>query len=277
MKKPDKAIRNLRIYLAVLFALLLVSLLLLSFDLGFSASLKRMGSALLPVFVLVVVVVIAVRYNNKMNKEGQILQLQDPDERIQKLQELWESGYYLNRQMNYYNNLSVCYFDKEEYEQALAAIRTAKEIQAQPQTKVKELRIGPATTTADLLWLNEILYLLSLDRLEEASQLLGQANETRLKSNMNLFLFFHHQTWLALRKGDAALAKQYLAQLNGPSFAGMLQKNPQPVYSLYLLQAECDLLENNRTSAALLLDDIIEHGTNLSTVNRAKQLRDTLL
>jgi len=200
-------------------------------------------------------------------KLSPIHKIDDPDERIKALEEILAK----NKKMDmafYYINLSVCYYEKMDYEKALELVLMA-ETHTKTKTHIAIPLLSPISATA-IIELNKAAYLAELNRVDEAESILdsldnGRGND-RLKQGIRL-----NRARLALLRRDTNAARQYINEVNSMSSQS---KDNTAKYAMLLLQAEIDVIDGDKQSAISKLDEITSGCRSPRILHRANELRE---
>jgi len=198
-------------------------------------------------------------------------EVQDPDEKIRKLEELYNKGHSQNAYPEHLNRLSLVYYEKGDFDKALELIRNAHGLAAD----TKAIRIGRGMTAAEVYRMNEITYLTALKQTDDAERLLDALNENRFNNGV-LYNFKTARARIAISKGDTLAAREFLSQAKALPPKGSKQTRSNLSWYLLLIEVECDLLERDEQAALSKLIDITSHCTYAPTVRRAEELKNNL-
>lgn len=199
-------------------------------------------------------------------------EMKDPCERIRKMEELCAEGFFKNRVL-YLNELSAVYYDKQDFIKALELNREACRI----QSGERDYQVNPGMTVSEMLRLNEITYLVALERFDEAESLLAPLNDDKCKNPVSLNLINTARAQIAIWKGDAKVARGCLRRVAGLSYKALTEERRVNISChLLLLEAECDLIERDPVSALAKLDDVLARSTWPANIKRAAELKETI-
>lgn len=191
-------------------------------------------------------------------RQAQDMSAVSPEERIQQLeQELAQGKYHQSTLPITYLNLSAAYYDKGDLERA---------IQFNTQAEIEMSMIPASESAYHVTEMNKARFLIDQNRLDEAAAILNRLENSGVKNKAALISMWLHQGNLAARQKDPARARYHFGQLAGSKL------QPGMKYHIMLLDAECDLLESNRTVAEPKLTEIIRDCTHLPTLRRAEEL-----
>ena len=103
---------------------IIITVLLMSMYFIVARNSKIAGMLFFPVlfvsfFVILILILIVIKIPKIIKKNRILSAIKDPDEKIQKIEELNNKGFYKNSLGEYLNNLSVAYYEKYDIEKAL--------------------------------------------------------------------------------------------------------------------------------------------------------------
>jgi tetratricopeptide (TPR) repeat protein len=223
-------------------------------------------------FVILILILIVIKIPKIIKKNRILSAIKDPDEKIQKIEELNNKGFYKNSLGEYLNNLSVAYYEKDDIEKALELIREAIQESNRAENNTKTIIIGKSVTATDIYRMNEVLYLILLGQIDEAEQLDNLIDESRLKHPIALNLLWNRRAQLAVCNGDALIARELLKKARDLPLKIPKGESDNNFYYSLLIEAECDLLEHNKETALSKLNEIAAQSTFAPTVKRAKEI-----
>ena len=215
--------------------------------------------------------VVAALYIYMLHKKlSPIHKIDNPDERIKALEETLAK----NKKMDmafYYINLSVCYYEKMDYEKALELVLMA-EAHTKGKIHIAIPLLSPIIAT-DIIELNKAAYLAGLNRVDEAESILDSLDKRlgndRLKQGIRL-----NRARLALLRRDTNAARRYINEVNSMPYQS---KDNTAKYGMLLLQAEIDVIDGDKPSATSKLDEIISGCRSPRILHRANELREANL
>jgi tetratricopeptide (TPR) repeat protein len=228
------------------------------------------GRLFYPLFLIcyfAVLILIIAKNNSKVTKATCILSaVKDPDEKIRKIEELNTKGFFKKSLGQYFNHLSVAYYERGDNEKALELIREAYG----SDNSAKPLLFGKGLTASDVYRMNEISYLIALGQIDDAERLVHSIDESRLKQPNALNHVLTSRAQIAVRKGDAAASRELLRKAQSLPIKVPKDVTDNIRWILLLVEAECDLLEGDKEAALSKLNNIEDHCAYAPTVRRTE-------
>lgn len=223
-------------------------------------------------FVVLFIALKVVRNLRKMRRWNKM----NVDEKIQHMEEMNSNT--PKYDVNQLNTLSTLYYEKEDLEKALSLVREALHMAKEketPASDTKTIRLGSQTALTNILRLNETHYLAELGRPDEAEQVLDALDDKKMSGRF-LYLYNTHRARIALCRQETFAVREFLQQARTlkASYSKRLHMNLN--CHLLLIDAQCDLLENDPTAAVSKLDQIIAECTYSPTVHKAEKIKDRI-